>query len=79
VKCSYLAMIAVSFAIGARMCPEAWCQAQTDSGKAAEWIERGNADLDRYFFTNAEADFRKAIALQPDSGPAHLLLARVAW
>jgi tetratricopeptide (TPR) repeat protein len=58
------------------MCPEAWCQAQTDSGKAAEWIERGNADLDRYFFTNAEADFRKAIALQPDSGPAHLLLAR---
>lgn len=72
----YLAMILGSLAVGVGTCPEAHCQAQTDARAAAEWIERGKADLDRCLFTNAESAFRKAISLAPDSAPAHLLLAR---
>jgi len=76
VRWSYLAMIIGNFVTGLGVCPEAKCQAQAGSGNAAEWIRRGKADLDRSFFTEAESAFRKAITLQPNSGPAHLLLAR---
>jgi tetratricopeptide (TPR) repeat protein len=43
---------------------------------AAEWMAAGQADLDRFFFVDAEAAFRRAIALDADSAKAHILLAR---
>ena len=50
--------------------------AQTQSRTAEEWIEQGKAELARYHHQDAEAAFRQAIALNPDSSQAHLLLAR---
>jgi tetratricopeptide (TPR) repeat protein len=58
------------------MCLPACGQTQTDLHSAADWIERGKAELGRYFFSDAESAFRKAILLEPDSAEAHLLLAR---
>jgi protein O-GlcNAc transferase len=51
-------------------------QTQPVPRNAAEWIARGNADLDRYFFNDAETDFRKAIALDGGSAKVYVYLTR---
>jgi hypothetical protein len=50
--------------------------AQTQSRTAEEWIEQGKTELARYSHRDAEAAFRQAIALNPDSAQANVLLAR---
>jgi tetratricopeptide (TPR) repeat protein len=56
--------------------PGANAQTANETPSAATWIERGKIELARGSSTEAETDFRQAIALEPDNAQASVLLAR---
>ena len=51
-------------------------QTRTGANESAAWIERGQAELDRSHFKDAESALRKAVELDPKSATAHFLLVR---